>query len=346
MSTLDLNMPKAITPAQLTRIREIIGQGPALIITHDNPDPDALASGKALLRLLQAWNVPAQLVYSGLVARAENRAMLTRLTPEWSHSESLPDLDQYSAIIMVDTQPGSGNNRLPIDRAVHVVIDHHQPRREALDHVPYVDVRPELGSSATMLLQYLDAANIEPDAILSTALFYGLKTDTRGLARGAALADEVAYLKLLGLLDHKELTQIEQAGLPREYYRAFNEGLQQTRVYGRAVIARLGAMHRPDFAAEMADLLIRLEGSRAVLCIGEHSDTLHLSLRTKPLVEEAGQLIQQVVMPPGKAGGHRSMAGGQIPLEGQSGDDLIAQIEQRFLQIIGESNSSVALLDE
>jgi nanoRNase/pAp phosphatase (c-di-AMP/oligoRNAs hydrolase) len=346
MSTLDLDMPKAITPSQLTRIREIIGRGPVLIITHDNPDPDALASGKAMMRLLETWDIPAQLVYSGLVARAENRAMLTRLTPEWSHRETLADLDRYSAIIMVDTQPGSGNNRLPSDRRAHIVIDHHQPRREALDKVPYVDVRPELGSAATMLYQYLDAAGIAPDAILSTALFYGLKTDTRGLARGASLADEVAYLKLLGSLDHKELVQIEQAGLPREYYRAFSDGLRQTRVYGRAIIARLGQMHRPDFAAEMADLLIRLEGSRAVLCLGEHEDTLHLSLRTKPLVEEAGQLIQQVVMPPGKAGGHRSMAGGQIPLQGQSGDDLIAQIEQRFLRIVGEGGEGVALLDE
>ena len=107
-------MNNSLDENRLTQLRATAGTGPVLILTHDNPDPDALASGKAFATLLKsAWNIPSRLLYSGLVQRAENRAMLNLLTPEWEHSDVLTGLDQFSALALVDTQPGAGNNRLP-----------------------------------------------------------------------------------------------------------------------------------------------------------------------------------------------------------------------------------------
>jgi nanoRNase/pAp phosphatase (c-di-AMP/oligoRNAs hydrolase) len=346
MSNLTINIPDVIDASHLEQLRIAAGDGPVHILTHDNPDPDALASGKALSTLLKAWKVDSRLIYSGLVARAENRAMLERLTPEWQHSRRVSKFDRYSAVALVDTQPGAGNNRLPIDHMPQIVIDHHRPPRETIAPVPYADVRPEIGATSTMLFQYLEAAEIELDPILATAMFYGLKTDTRGLARSATPADEFAYLKLLSMLDRSELVQVEQAGLPRRYFRAFIEGLQAARVYDEAIVARLGRMLRPDLAAEMADLLIRLDVVRAVLCLGVDDDTVHLSLRLKPLLDGAGDLIQKIVGPNGMGGGHRSIAGGQVPLDGRSADEVMGEIEQRFLNVIGARGEATSLLSD
>ena len=66
-----------ITPERLEALRAAAEPGPVLILTHANPDPDGLASGAALANLLvRAWSIPSQLGYSGLVTRAENKAML------------------------------------------------------------------------------------------------------------------------------------------------------------------------------------------------------------------------------------------------------------------------------
>ena len=47
----------------LTRLRTAAGSGPVLILTHNNPDPDALASGTALSTLLkEAWGIPSHLL--------------------------------------------------------------------------------------------------------------------------------------------------------------------------------------------------------------------------------------------------------------------------------------------
>ena len=329
----------------LNRLRITAGSGPVLILTHDNPDPDALASGKAFKSLLKsAWNIPSRLLYSGLVLRAENRTLLNLLTPEWEHSDNLAHLDQYSAVALIDTQPGSGNNRLPVDTIPQIVIDHHHPMREPLRHVPYVDVRPETGATVTLLYQYMEATGVVPDSDLATAMFYGLKTDTRGLSRGTSSADTTVYLNLLDQIDRSKLIQVEQAGLSQEYFQAFSQGLHVAQMYDRSMVANLGKMHRPDLAAEMADLLIRLDSARAVLCLGRYDRTLHLSIRTEPLGQDAGLLVQQVIIPPGKAGGHGTMAGGQVPLAGQEANQLVEAIKSRFLHVMEETGKGESLL--
>jgi nanoRNase/pAp phosphatase (c-di-AMP/oligoRNAs hydrolase) len=329
---------------RLDQLKNAAGAGPVLILTHANPDPDALASGKALATLLKdVWNIPSRLLYSGLVLRAENRALLTLLTPEWEGGRMPDDLGDYSAVALIDTQPGAGNNRLPESYVPQIVIDHHHPLREALTPVPFADVQPEIGATVTLLAGYLEAAGVELDSDLATAMFYGLKTDTRGLSRGTTPADISLYLSLLEQIDHRKLIQIEQAGLPQAYFQAFSRGLLAAVVYDRSIVANLGSVHRPDLPAEMADLLIRLDKARAVLCLGVHDQTLYLSIRTKPMGQDAGLLVQEIVLPPGKAGGHGTMAGGQMPVSDQDVDRLEGDIIHRFLQLMGETGEGESL---
>lgn len=345
MSNLIIEVINPIKQSHLNRLRSVAGTGPVLILTHDNPDPDSLASGKALATLFrEAWDIPSRLIYSGLVARAENQALLKHLTPEWEHSDVLPDLNDYTAIAQVDTQPGAGNSRLNTSQSRHIVIDHHYPVREMIDKVTYADIRTEMGSTVTMLFQYLEVAGIKPDPVLATAMFYGLKTDTRSLSRGSSPADELAFVNLLHHLDQQELSRVELASLSREYFRAFSRGLHATRLFGQVIVTHLGSIEQPDFAAEMADILIRLEDANAALCLGHHKDTLHISLRTELMGQDAGKIIQHLIVPPGKAGGHGTMAGGQVPLEGVDSDALLADIERRFLAIMGEAGEGLELI--
>ncbi len=81
------------------------GHRRALILTHDNPDPDSLASGVALAWLLgRLAGVEAVVAYGGIVGRAENRALIKLLRlPVVPLSRVV--FDDYDLIAMVDTQP-------------------------------------------------------------------------------------------------------------------------------------------------------------------------------------------------------------------------------------------------
>ena len=333
--------------ARLERLRNLVGSGPVMILTHDSPDPDALAAGKALATLLNvSWSVPSRLFYSGLVARAENRAMLRLLTPEWESVEVAPDAQGFSAIALVDTQPGVGNNSLADNYRPQIVFDHHRELRRRSRRIPYSDLRSEIGATSSLLYQHLEAAGIIPDSTLATAMFYGIQTDTRGLARGASPVDGVVYLNLVALLDRQKLVQVEQAGLSRQYFQAFYRGLQATHLYPHSVVAILSGMDRPDLPADLADTLIRLEDCQAALCMGVHHGTLYLSLRTIPEGKDAGPLAQQAVGNLGKAGGHGSLAGGQVSLAGRDLHAVTQAIEGRFLRAMGESEPGEPLLPD
>jgi len=345
MDDMPFDSDHLITAERLEELHQAALGGPLLVMTHDNPDPDALASGAALKVLFESvWGIPVDLGYSGLIDRAENKAMLNILTPDWLPLESLNDLSAYAAIALVDTQPRAGNNRLPANLLPQIVFDHHHPIRDGLEQVRFLDIRTEMAATSSIIYQYLEAAGAHLDALLSTAVFYGIQTDTQGLSRGGSVQDQEIYLKLLTQIDRQKLSEVAQAGLPREYFKSFSDGLKATRIYGRAVCACLGHLPRPDFVSEMADVMIRLQGAQAALCIGEHGGVIYLSLRTQNTAEDAGWMIQYMIPEGGKAGGHGTMAGGQIFLQSNNADRVMEEVRLKFLQVLGESGPGEALL--
>jgi nanoRNase/pAp phosphatase (c-di-AMP/oligoRNAs hydrolase) len=319
---------------RLDLLFEALGDTAAiLILPHNDPDPDAIASAVALRRLLmEVLNVASIIAYRGIVGRAENRA-LVRYLGQPMRPLTAADLAGQVPVALVDTQPGAGNNALPGSSEVTIVIDHHT-WRELTARAAYVDVRPEAGATSTILTEYLQAAGLEPEPPLATALFYGIKSDTRGLSRGAGAADTTAYLYLQPLIDPQALAEIEYAQVPASYFKSFDGTLQAARVYDGVVIAYVGTMAYPDLAAEMARLLLRLEESRWIICMGVYEEVLILSVRTQNPTGGAEELVQAIVGDEGTAGGHGPMAGGQVPLKGKDPEQVVHLLRQRALRAL------------
>jgi len=314
------------------------GADELLILPHNNPDPDAIASAVALRYLLaKKRGIECDIFYKGIVGRAENRALLRYLGYPLKHLNTFDPVAEMS-IALVDTQPGAGNNALPPQMPVTIVIDHH-PWRETSAAANFFDVRPTVGSVATMMTEYLRTANLKLTPQLATALFYGIKTDTMGLGRGTSAGDTSAFCYLLPLIDVEALFRIERAQVPKEYFKSFAAALQSARIFNGLLISYLGTMDYPDMVAEMADFLMRMEGGLWVLCMGVYQDQFILSVRTHRQ-QGAGQLVQKIVGDAGLAGGHGAMAGGQIPLDNHEADQLAELFIHRARKQLGISSKT------
>lgn len=304
-----------------------------LILAHTDPDPDAIASALALAHLLtQKLSIEARLAYTGIIGRAENRALVEYLGSPLRYPGTC-DLRESVPIALVDTQPGTGNNALPEGRTAAIVIDHHG-QRESTATAVFADVRPELGATSTMLTQYLRAAGIEPEPQLATALFYGIKTDTMGLGRGASQEDVDSYFYLQPLIDVEGLVEIEHAQVPAVYFTSLVEALQAARVYDGAIVSYAGSMRYPDMTAEIADLLLRVQGVQWVICMGHYTSSLILSVRSRSPGGGAARLVQDVVRGLGTAGGHGTMAGGRILLEDEDPQQLALRLTERAMRYL------------
>lgn len=312
--------------------RTLDGASTCLIVTHDDPDPDSIASAVALAFLLEKQlGLRTTTAYGGIIGRAENKTMVRLLSLDLSPLREV-ETGQYDAIALVDAQPGAGNVSLPSEITPTVVIDHHSDVRSVLEGVPFVDLRGGCGATSTILTNYLVAAHLDPGSRVATALFYGIKADTMGLARGAGQPDVQAYLYLLPLADTKVLAQIEQAQVPLAYFQAFERALERTFIYDDVVICNLGTMDWPDLAAEMADFLLRWEGARWIVCMGLFNDEVVVSVRTNDIEASAGRVVQNVLEGLGTGGGHSLMAGGRVPLHEESPRDLMRELRRRFLR--------------
>ena len=146
-----------------------------LILTHNNPDPDSLASAFALKYIFKVrCHIDSIIAYGGIVGRAENRAMIKHLKMDVKPIADIT-IKNFSVIAMVDSQPGAGNNILPKSVLPTIVIDHHHPIRAKSRKVPFADVRTGYGSTSTIVTEYLKETDIPNiDRNVATALLYGI----------------------------------------------------------------------------------------------------------------------------------------------------------------------------
>jgi nanoRNase/pAp phosphatase (c-di-AMP/oligoRNAs hydrolase) len=317
-------------PERWEKLQEAVaGAERVLILLHDDPDPDAVASGVALQFLLQeALGIDSQIGYRGIIGRAENRALVEYLDVSMENLPPQP-LQSKWPVAVIDTQPGAGNSPVPAGYPVCLVIDHHSERDEVA--AAFSDVRPWVGATSTILTQYLRTADLLPSTRLAAALFYGIKTDTRALSRDTSAADVAAYFYLLPLVEIDAVVEIENAQVPTAYFRNLAKAIVDARVHDGLIASYLGVTEYPDITAEIADLFLRLEGTQWVVCLGAYDDDMYLSVRARSGDADAEQLAKAIVGGEGSAGGRNTLAGGQLPLAGRDPQELAEVLRQRAL---------------
>lgn len=331
-------MSKRHNQSKVERLVQVCrGQRRLAILSHDNPDPDSLASAWALSRLLKARGISTKLLYSGVLGRTENCALVKTLGIPLQHIER-PGNERplpYT-LLVVDTQPYFGNNCLHPQDHILAVIDHHPPP-EKRHSFPFSDVRKGYGATATILWEYLTAAKVPIDARLASALHYAIRTETLELGREASKADKEAYLNLFPRMDIGTLATILNAKRPASFFTAISKAVRRARIHGRALVLPMGRVPTPEIVPETAETMLRLEGIAWALSLGEHRGNLHFSLRSADPESNAGGLALHLAEGLGSAGGHDQTAGGKIALTNASAarrKEVTAIVIRRYLRAL------------
>jgi len=282
------------------------------VFTHDNPDPDALASAVALQDLARAVGVVAEVCYFGEISHQENRAFVNLLDLDLRQLDAEAFRpDDFDAYALVDhTRPGV-NDQLPADLPVDVVIDHH-PQREPVD-VRFEDRRPEVGATSTMLVDYYRWLGIEPDETVATALLYGIQVDTRDFGRELTEDDVEAVAYLHDRADLGLLAQIERPSVTADTFDTIARAISNRVRAGPVLASCVGAVNDRDALAQAADALLTMSGVSTTMVYGFMAGTVYVSARARGDVD-IGEVLRQAFGRIGSAGGHVDMAGAQLPM--------------------------------
>ena len=279
-----------------------------LIMLHNDPDPDAMASGLALRNVLRRTKTTAIIGAIQGVTRPENLRMVNLLD---IHVEAITheSLREYDRVAMVDVQPHYFGG--VIDR-VDLVIDHHpeQPGYTAV----FKDIRPDYGSTSTILTEHLRAVDVNISERTATAMLYAIKSDTLFFNRSTNRVDLEAFSYLYPLSDAALIRKMEGAEITLErldyVLRAFKDGTLAEQVF----CAFLGSLPREDFIPYVADFFLQLEDVKWTIVAGIVNDSLIVSVRNLGYTKNAGEFVRRFFADIGSAGGHRAMAKAVVPM--------------------------------
>ena len=150
--------------------------------THNIPDADTVSCAFVLQKYFERQGANAKIIYGG-PAKITKPSLLMFIEACGIEIEYVSELPANTdLLITVDCQYGAGNvQKFPCEK--FAVIDHH------VIEIPdgnLIEINPRLGSCATliyaMLLKEEDADSFLENKTITTALFYGLFTDTNGLS--------------------------------------------------------------------------------------------------------------------------------------------------------------------
>lgn len=306
-----------------------------VVLTHDNPDPDAIASGWTIVFLVKALlHERGRLVSGGVITRAENVRMVELLRPPLEMVDRV-EVGDRTAIVLVDCHPAATNHLLSGESVQPVaVVDHHM-LEEKSPGLRFRDIRPRLASSAAIMVGYLREQRLEPTENLATALLYAIKAETGGRGTMFAQADRQAISWLTERADPAKLADIENAPLPRAYFGDLLLALESTAIYQNVAFCDLPKANGPEIVGEIADLLVRCDSIERVLCVTLIDGDLLLSSRTTKGGGNAAQLLARSLQGIGHCGGHAHRAGGKIRIAscGMSAERLVEEVRKRWLTV-------------
>jgi len=312
------------------------------IVTQDNPDPDAIASAVSLRKISEKLGKSADIIYGGKIGYAENKALMNLLGVKLIPIDKIKDLNRYSKIALIESSIPGKNNSLPKQISPDIIIDHH-PYDPAKVSAEYIDIRPELGATSTILTSYLVQLGFEISTELATLLLYGIKTDTADFTRGATPKDLQAMVLLYPKASLDLLNKIETPLMSAETLDVLGEAIKKRRIMGSLLLANVGFISNRDTLPHAAEHLLKLEGVSTVLVHGLSEEVVHISARNKDIRINLGQVMEQAFGDIGEAGGHPTAAAARIKLGLFGGakdkESLMKLAEEaitdRFLRVVG-----------
>jgi nanoRNase/pAp phosphatase (c-di-AMP/oligoRNAs hydrolase) len=296
-------------------LREVLTPAEELtIVCHNNPDPDCLASALALGRIAAAVGIDERhILYSGEISHQQNRAFINLLDIDLVEfdAESVQNRDPGSLLAFVDHSIPGSNNRVPEGTEIDIVIDHHPA-----DNVEarFVDHRVEIGATATILAEYVEAFDLDLDGTLATALLFAIRRETLGFLRGTTPEEYAAAGGLHEAADLDLLRQLSSPSVTGATVDAIAEAIENRQVRGSVLITHVGRTSERDSLPQAADYLATLEGVETAIVFGLVAENIHLSARSTDARMHIGNVLEEAFADVGSAGGHREMAGGEVPL--------------------------------
>ncbi len=289
----------------------------ALILCHQNADPDAIGSAFAFSHLLKRLN-------PGLRIKINSPKGISRLSKVLSDYLPVkiggrePSFKDYDAIFMLDTntiqQMGEWSSLIRDSETPLIVIDHHASHPET-EKIATLSISDENSSSTCEIVYgFYKELQIKPSRKEAEALFLGIAFDTKHFT----LANSATFKTMAELVDAnfntRDLLSMMNVSMDLSERIARIKSSKRLRLF-RTKDWLIVFSNTSSYQASAARALIEI-GAHAAVVGGERNEQIQISMRsTQDFYKKTGFHLGRDLAKPlgeymhGMGGGHSTSAG-------------------------------------
>ena len=306
------------------------------IITNENPDPDSIASAVALAAIAEHMGVDSDIFYLGDIGQQENRAFVNLLGIDLQQLDGSLDqaLEDHDSVILVDAGLLRDG---PLSIVPNGLIDHEELSLDKDEVAEFVDVRPNMSSTSTILTKYIQEIDVSVNEETATALLYGIRSETLDFKRDTRPADLTAAAFLYPFANHDTLEQVESPNMSPETLDVLAEAITNREVQGSHLVSNAGFVRDPEVLGQAAKHLLNLEGITTTAVFGVGENTIYLAARSKDIRVDIGRVLGNSFDEIGEVLGHSRQATVEIPLGLFTGIDTSDDSRETLLALTEEA---------
>ncbi|MFA5712929.1 MAG: bifunctional oligoribonuclease/PAP phosphatase NrnA [Bacteroidales bacterium] len=315
-------MSRYFEPKSIAKLKERLLPGEkAVVVTHLNPDGDAVGAATAVAHWLRSCSMEPQVIipdrYPSFLSFMDSNEEV--LFFESSRERATQLIDNATLIVMVDfnqlSRSGDMEPTIAASSAYKVLIDHHiEPKREEFDLLIHSS---EVSSTCELLYWLLREMGVEIGLSLANSLYIGMMTDTNNFNNSVTSDTLLMASHLLSLGVDKELFQ-------KRIFASFSQ--ERMRLMGHLLLNRftllenyrLGYLtlsledqlkfnYRKGDSEGFVNLPLRIEEVDIAILFTQLHNSIRVSLRSKE-----GYSVNDLAIRHFNGGGHKMAAGGTL----------------------------------
>lgn len=335
-----MNQEKAVKVTDLLK-----KQARVIIITHHNPDGDAIGSALGLYHFVKALNAHTMvMVPNDIPAFLQWMPSCDKIFVASHHPEKAATLlEEAGLIFCLDFNAPSRvehlQKSLEQSKAIKVVIDHHPQPQDFADYL-FSDVTAS--STCEMILDFADAAGLQENLNRDVAacLYTGIMTDTGSFKFHSCTAKThiiTARLLSTGInktIIHQEVLDTNSINRLRMLGNCLMNSLQVFPEI-RTAIMHLSKEDQDHFRSAKGDTegfvnyCLSLKGIDLAAMFIENAEYIKISFRSKNSID-----VNQIARNFFNGGGHTNAAGGKAY-------ESLADCQRRFIDTIHSHASEI-----
>ncbi|MGN0649642.1 MAG: bifunctional oligoribonuclease/PAP phosphatase NrnA, partial [Oscillospiraceae bacterium] len=288
------------------KLSELLAFNDIVIQCHDSPDADSIASGYGVYCFLKKSGKNPRLVYSGdrQVTKTNLVLMIKLLEIPLEYVTQLNKPDLLITVDCVCTE----SNVSKFEAEKYAAIDHHQ----AVKTLPELcEIRSNYGSCSTIVAKLLEKEGypLAEDIGLSTALYYGLYSDTANLSEIIHPADK--DLRDFARIDSSIITLLANSVLSLPEIRIAGNALDRILFNdGKRYAVAVAEPCDPNILGYINDLVLQVDNIDVSVVGCYVSRGFKISVRSCITGVHADDMAYYIT--DGNGGGHKQKAGGLI----------------------------------